>query len=222
MTTVVITDTETAGLKPPASGSGLVEFAYLKVDLQTLEVQDEFVTRINPMCEIDPGASAVHGVYAEDVAHSPELHYSMMPYPNVVAVCHNAQFDMRFLMPHMPQIQSDICTLRLARRHIKGPANYKLTTLAQFLNLPEQKAHSALGDCYYVHGLLKELLRLTGKSLLELEERSNTAAVFHTMPFGKYMGKSLNLVPTPYLQWFKDQDIDQDLRKTIELQLKAR
>lgn len=222
MTTLIILDTETAGLKPPASGSGLVEFAYLIVDPQSLVIQYEFVSRINPGCDIDPGAQAVHGISAEDVADAPTLHSRMLPFDDVLAVGHNVAFDLRFLTPTFTQIKRNICTLTLARRHVKGVLNHKLTTLAAHFKLPEQQAHSALGDCYYVLGLLRELTNITGKTVLKLEDRSNSAAVFHQMPFGKYKGRPLHQVPTDYLEWFSKQDIEGDLKKTIEIHLKVR
>lgn len=222
MPELIILDTETTGLKPPPKGSGLVEFAYLVVDKDTLAVKQEFVTRINPQCPIEPGAQAIHGISAEDVADAPVLAGDMLPYTEVLAIGHNVQFDLRFLKPTFPQLTRSVCTLTLARRYITGTLNHKLTTLAQHFNLPEQKAHSALGDCYYVLGLLDEIQEITGKSILELEERGNEAVVWHRMPFGEHKGKLLHTVPTSYLRWFRDQEIDGDLKKTIELHLKTR
>lgn len=223
MTTLIILDTETVGLKPPAPpATGVVEFAYLHVNLETLQVQDEFVSLINPGCPIEPEAAAIHGITDEMVAGKRSLSADMLPYEDVLACGHNHPFDKRFLASTFPAMQRSICTLTLARRHIKGPANHKLTTLADFLKLPAQKAHSALGDCYYALGLLQEIVKITGKSVLQLEERSNTAVVWHRMPFGKYKDLPLHQVPVDYLRWFSQQDIDGDLKKTIEIHLKAR
>ena len=223
MTTLIVVDTETCGLKPPeAPASGVVELAYLRVDIETLQVQDEFVSLINPGCPIEPEAGAIHGITDAMVQDKPKLAKSMIPYENVLAVGHSHQFDRKFLINTFPQLNRSICTLTLARRHVKGPVNHKLTTLAEFFKLPAQKAHSALGDCYYTLGLLQEIVKITGKSILQLEERSNADVVWHRMPFGKHRDRPLHQVPTDYLRWFSQQDIDGDLKKTIEIHLKTR
>lgn len=223
MTTLIVVDTETTGLKPPeAPASGVVELAYLKVDIETLQVQDEFVSLINPGCPIEPEAGAIHGITDAMVQDKPMLHAGMLPYDDVLACGHNHPFDKKFLMRAFPHMQRGMCTLTLARRHIKGPVNHKLTTLAEFFKLPAQKAHSALGDCYYTLGLLQEIVKITGKSVLQLEERSNADVVWHRMPFGKHKDRPLHQVPTDYLRWFSQQDIDGDLKRTIEIHLKTR
>lgn len=90
--------------------------------------------------------------------------------------------------------------------------NHKLTTLAAHFKLPEQQAHSALGDCYYVLGLLRELTNITGKTVLELEDRSNSLPSSTRCLLGKYKGRLLHQVPTDYLEWFSRQDIEGDLK----------
>lgn len=223
MTTLIVIDTETTSLNPPPlPASGVVELAYLKVDIETLQVQDEFVSLINPGCPIEPEAGAIHGITDAMVQNKPRLSRTMIPYENVLAAGHNQRFDAKFLASTFPDIQRSLCTLTLARRHVKGPANHKLTTLAEFFKLPTQKAHSALGDCYYTLGLLREIVKITGKSALQLEERSNADVVWHRMPFGKHKDRPLHQVPTDYLRWFSQQDIDGDLKKTIEIHLKTR
>lgn len=223
MTTLIVIDTETTGLKPPeAPASGVVELAYLKVDIETLQVKGEFVSLINPGCPIEPEAAAIHGITDAMVQDKPKLHAGMLPYDDVLACGHNHQFDKKFLTRAFPHMQRGVCTLTLARRHVKGPVNHKLTTLADFFKMPPQKAHSALGDCYYTLGLLQEIVKITGKSVLQLEERSNADVVWHRMPFGKHKDRPLHQVPTDYLRWFSQQDIDGDLKRTIEIHLKTR
>lgn len=74
MTRFILADTETVGLNPPAApASGVVEAAYLELDMDTLEIVNEVYSRTNPGCEIHPEASKVHGIYAEDVVDSPCL-----------------------------------------------------------------------------------------------------------------------------------------------------
>jgi DNA polymerase III epsilon subunit-like protein len=70
----LISDVESTGLHPPpAPASGVVEAAYLELDMDTLEITNEVYSRVNPGCPIHPEASKVHGIYAEDVVDSPCL-----------------------------------------------------------------------------------------------------------------------------------------------------
>ena len=70
----LISDVESTGLHPPAApASGVVEAAYLELDMDTLEITNEVYSRVNPGCPIHPEASRVHGIYAEDVVDSPCL-----------------------------------------------------------------------------------------------------------------------------------------------------
>lgn len=84
-----IADTETAGLKPPPlPASGLVQVAWIKVD-ENLSILGEAFHEINPGCPIEPGASAVHGKYDQDVAHCPSLDEVLhLEYPATV-IGHN-------------------------------------------------------------------------------------------------------------------------------------
>jgi DNA polymerase III epsilon subunit-like protein len=70
----IISDTETVGLHPPpAPASGVVEVAYLELDMNTLEILDEGYSRVQPGCPIHPEASKVHGISDADVIHAPKL-----------------------------------------------------------------------------------------------------------------------------------------------------
>ena len=70
----LISDTETVGLNPPpAPASGVVEVAYLELDMNTLEILNEGYSRVQPGCLIHPEASKVHGISDADVIHAPKL-----------------------------------------------------------------------------------------------------------------------------------------------------
>lgn len=70
----LISDVESTGLHPPpAPASGVVEVAYLELDMTTLEILDEGYSRVQPGCPIHPEASKVHGITDADVIHAPKL-----------------------------------------------------------------------------------------------------------------------------------------------------
>ena len=42
------------------------------------------------------------------------------------------------------------------------------------------------------------------------------------MPFGKYKGQKINTLPLWYIEYFRDKEIDQDLRYSFDQTLKMR
>lgn len=205
-----ILDTETAGLS-----GGVVELAYLKVD-SALNVLESFVSRCNPQRKIDAGAYAVHGISDKGVASAPTLAELAVRLPKPIdIIAHNAPFDTRMIAPHITA-ERTLCTLALSRTHIKGTSNHKLPTLRTELNLPEQKDHSALGDVYTTLALLKHIVNLTGISVETHFQRFNKPRMLSEMPFGKFKGVAMLDVPADYRKWLAAQDIDRDLKYTLE------
>jgi DNA polymerase-3 subunit epsilon len=94
----VAADVETTGLSP-ADGHRVCEIALLRF-LRGIVI-DSFVSLVNPLRPIDPGASAVNGITDAMVAGAPP--FSDL-FPGIVAflgddpvVFHNAPFDLSFL-----------------------------------------------------------------------------------------------------------------------------
>lgn len=139
-----------------------------------------------------------------------------------VWVTGNCSFDLKFVGHTFQELSGQVCTLNLARHYVKGSKNHKLETLAEYLNLSKGKAHDAQGDVITTISLLKHISEVSGLSLPALALRSATEKVFHRMPFGKHKDRPLHQVPTDYLEWFSRQDIEGDLKKTIEIHLKTR
>jgi len=205
-----VLDTESASLS-----SGVVELAYLRVDSQ-LNVVEEFVSRCNPQRKIDAGAYAVHGISDQDVASAPTLAELAKHMPEQIdMIAHNATFDKRMIESHI-SVGRSLCTLALSRSHIKGTSNHKLPTLRKELNLPEQKDHSALGDVYTTLALLKHIVNLTGVGVELHFQRLNAPRMLSEMPFGKFKGLAMLDVPADYRRWLASQDIDRDLKYTLE------
>lgn len=218
-----VVDTETFGLgKPPQGASGVVEVAYITIDPQSLEVKDEFSSLVNPGCEIQPGAQAIHGISNEDVTNAPRLE-EVFKVPNpTVAIGHNHSFDAKFLDEHYTNKVGSLCTLALARTHIRDSANHKLGTLADHLGIPKGTAHRALGDCYTTLGLLRHLVDKSGRTLDQLVKAAAKPKHIHVMPFGVHRGKPLGQLPMSYIRWFDDREVDPDLRYSFDMQLKLR
>ena len=205
-----ILDCETSSLS-----GGVVELAWLRVDSQ-LNIIEEFRSLCNPQRKIDAGAYAVHGISDKDVKNAPTLAELALRLPEQIdMIAHNASFDGRMIASSI-SVGRSLCTLALSRTHIKGTTNHKLPTLRTELNLPEQKDHSALGDVYTTHALLKHIVNLTGIDVETHFKRLKEPRMLSKMTFGKFKGMSMLDVPADYRKWLASQDIERDLKYTLE------
>ncbi len=205
-----VLDTETASLS-----GGCVELAWLRVD-SALNVRESFVSRCNPQRKIDADAYAVHGISQELVASAPTLAELAKHLPEQIdMIAHNATFDKRMITPHI-SVGRSLCTLALSRTHIKGTTNHKLPTLRTELNLPEQKDHSALGDVHTTLALLRYIVAITGIDVETHFKRLQAPRMLSRMPFGKHKGLAMLDVPADYRKWLASQDIERDLKYTLE------
>lgn len=219
----LITDTETAGLEPPRRpASGVCEIAWLEID-ENLNLLGEGCHRVNPGCPIQEDASKINGIYDADVADKPKLEDVFQVKGPTVNIGHNAQFDEKFHGYCFENMVGSLCTLALSRQYIKGTANHKLQTLREALQLRHSgPAHTALGDCYTTLALLRHIVDKTGRGLPTLVAAARKPKIIHSMPFGKYRGQLIGELPTWYIEWFKDKEIDPDLRYSFDAQLKVR
>lgn len=220
----LLNDTETVGLNPPGlPASGVVEVAWAEIDPNTLAITNEFVSRVNPGCPIDPRASEVHGIYEIDVMDAPDLREVFDIKGPTISIGHNTSFDCKFLADGYENLVGSLCTLALARQYVKDSPNHKLGTLADHLGLKKGTAHSALGDVHTTHSLLTYLVEKSGRTLTELIAAARKPKIVHTITFGKYRGQQVSQLPLSYIHWFLGQgDIDQDLRYSLEQALKLR
>jgi DNA polymerase III epsilon subunit-like protein len=217
-----VVDTETCGLNPPAPpGSGVVQVAWAEICPTTLEILDVQSHLVNPQAPIHPEAAKVHGYTNADVDHLKPLEYSYAPVGPTVLICHNYPFDSKFLARYTENLAGKLCTLELARHLVRDSKNHKLATLAEHFKLEAGKAHDAGGDVRTTVQLLRILVEMSGRTLTQLVA-ANKAKNFHVMPFGKYKGFTLDKLPLGYLKWFIDQEIDGDLRYTLQQQLSIR
>ena len=205
-----ILDTETASLQ-----GGVCEIAWLKVD-KDLNVLEEFVSLVNPECEIEQGAMHIHGITQEDVYGKPTLSEIAKSLPESInLIGHNSQFDKRMIKSAI-KVDTEICTLKLARNFLKTVTNHKLETLQKELSLSVQDSHSALGDVRTCRELLLHLMQNFDITLDNLLARQGIPTMLHTMPFGKHKGRVIANIAPDYRAWLLNQEIDADLRYTLE------
>lgn len=208
-----IVDTETTGLDKPIKA---VEVGWIRIN-KHMEVLDEFVAKINPERTIHPGAENIHGISLKSVKDCPTIEKVIHQLPQPFCfIAHNARFDLEVLSPYI-EYHSEICTLALARRWVKGPPNFKLVTLKEHLKLTEQTSHSALGDCRSTLEVLRICAEISGRDLEGLRELERTPKMLYTMIFGKHKGKAFKDIPKGYIDWLSAQeDLHQDLRFTLQ------
>ena len=170
-----VVDLETTGLDP--GRDRVVQLAVVRTDARGAVV-DEWETLVDP--GRDPGPTEVHGITAAALVGAPtfadvadELRRRLR---GAAVVGHNLAFDAAFLAaehdragtgegsspprPPTPWLEATpgLCTLRLARRVLPGPAAYTLSACCERTGVVLTDAHTALGDARATAGLLAALL----------------------------------------------------------------
>ena len=219
----LISDVESTGLHPPPPpASGVVEVAYLELDMTTLEILDEGYSRVQPGCPIHPEASKVHGISDADVIHAPKLGEVYKFEDAVIHSGHNSSFDLKFLAGQYDNLVGSLCTLALARQYIHDSPNHKLGTLVDHLGLPKGQAHNALADCHMTRHLLIYIIEKSGRDLKAHIAAARKPKVVMQMPFGKYKRQKIATLPRWYIDYFADKEIDPDLRYSFDQAVKIR
>lgn len=177
---LVVLDTETTGLHPQL-GHRVVEVAAVR--LENWQKVAEISQLIHPGRPVDPGASAVHGIYDRDLQDAPPF-AQVSPqllslFEGALLVAHNAPFDAGFLGMefyiagiHTPPTEAAtipsnpwLCTLQLARRHFYFGRN-NLGHIARQLGVRVGRAHRALTDVYTTAEVLKRMAHELGQQRL--------------------------------------------------------
>ncbi|MDN3596620.1 exonuclease domain-containing protein [Zunongwangia endophytica] len=180
-------DFETASGKNPCS-LGMVEYKNGKK-------YDEFYELINPeVAYFNPFAVQIHGITYEDVQHEKnfeQLWEQMIPFiEGKTLVAHNAKFDNAVLLYSLQRYGLDLptytsfCTLQRARKLVQLPS-YKLSSLANFFEVPQFQHHNALEDAFVCGELFLKLNRVEEELKLQQE---------HGVDF-----------PSSYLDWMAEK-----------------
>ena len=107
MSRQVVLDTETTGLDP-ALGHRIIEIACVEMVNRRL-TRNNFFKRVHPEREIDKGATDVHGITLEDLAHEPKFAEIADEFLTYVAgaelIIHNAPFDVGFLNAELRRLK---------------------------------------------------------------------------------------------------------------------
>jgi DNA polymerase-3 subunit epsilon len=180
-----VIDVETTGLDP--CECRIVEFGAITFDRSGLEL-GRFCSLVNPGVPIPPDAGAIHGITDAMVANAPTIgrllssiwffcrdYDTDLNHPCTL-IGHNLSFDMGFINEanHVNGIMTWTgfefkCTQAMARSVLRRsgswPVNYRLGTVADFLEVTRGTSHRAMGDCETTKAVFLKLLDIQeGKS----------------------------------------------------------
>ncbi|MFH1158147.1 MAG: DNA polymerase III subunit epsilon [Pseudomonadota bacterium] len=164
----IVLDTETTGLDP-VDGHRLVEIGCLEL-VNHLATGSVFQTYLNPMRDVPPDATRVHGLTAEFLKEHPLFTEKVDAFlefiGDAVLVIHNAEFDMKFINAELKaagfrslSMDRVIDTLPLARQKFPGqPANLDALCRRFKIDNSERKLHGALLDAELLSEVYLELI----------------------------------------------------------------
>ena len=148
----VVFDLETTGFDPRSAK--IIEIGALKY--RNNELVDKFSVLINPGCPIPDVITLITGIDDDLVKNAITIDEAL---PKFIAfiedyplVAHNSKFDLSFIEENiqylnLPMISNtNIDTVYLARKYIKGVFNHKLETLKNYFRLTTS-SHRSIEDC---------------------------------------------------------------------------
>jgi len=162
-----VVDVETTGMRAGASDR-ITEIAVVVVHGGRREVV--FESLVNPGRPIPPAICAITNITNEMVQDAPTFaevaDQVLAALAGRVFVAHNARFDWGFISAEVRRARDlaldgpRLCTVRLARRLVKGVRSCGLDNLTQYFGFANPARHRAAGDALVTADLLDRLLRL--------------------------------------------------------------
>jgi DNA polymerase-3 subunit epsilon len=189
LTRHIILDTETTGFDPE-EGHRLVEIGCLEL-VNHLPSGRTFQTYLNPLRDVPPEASRVHGLTTEFLKDKPLFAEQVGAFLEFIGdatlIIHNAEFDMKFINFELkaggfkPMSMSRVMdTLLMAREKFPGqPASLDALCRRFKIDNSERKFHGALLDSELLAEVYLELIggRQHGLGLGAEEEARQSQAL---------------------------------------------
>ncbi len=162
-----VVDVETTGVR--AGGNDrITEIAVVVVQGGRREVV--FESLVNPGRPIPPVIRAITGITDEMVRDAPSFEavadQVLAALAGRIFVAHNARFDWGFVTAELRRSRDlaldgpRLCTVRLARRLVKGVRSCGLDSLQMYFGLENMARHRAAGDALVTAEILALLLRM--------------------------------------------------------------
>ena len=162
-----VVDVETTGMRV-VGGDRITEIAVAVVHGERREIV--FESLVNPERPIPRAIRSITNITNEMVRGAPRFTEVAEALLGVLAgrvfVAHNARFDWNFVSAELQRSRdlrldgSRLCTVRLARRLVKGVRSCGLDNLCRFFGFRNEARHRAAGDALVTAELLWRLLRL--------------------------------------------------------------
>lgn len=162
-----VVDVETTGVRS-GYGDRITEIAVAVVHGERREVV--FETLVNPDRPIPRAVCAITNITNEMVRNAPRFsevaERLLAALAGRVFVAHNARFDWNFVSAELRRSRdltldgTRFCTVRLARRLVKGVRSCGLDNLCRFFGFRNEARHRAGGDALVTAELLFRLLSL--------------------------------------------------------------
>jgi len=162
-----VVDVETTGVRA-GYGDRITEIAVVVVHGERREIV--FDSLVNPERPIPRAVCAITNITNEMVRHAPRFSEVTERLLAVLAgrvfVAHNARFDWNFVSAELRRSRdltldgNRFCTVRLARRLVKGVRSCGLDNLCRFFGFQNGARHRAGGDALVTAELLCRLLAL--------------------------------------------------------------
>jgi len=162
-----VVDVETTGVRA-GYGDRITEIAVAVVHGERREIV--FESLVNPERPIPHAICAITNITNEMVRHAPRFsevaERLLAALAGRVFVAHNARFDWNFLSAELRRSRdltldgTRFCTVRLARRLVKGVRSCGLDNLCRFFGFHNEARHRAGGDALVTAELLCRLLSL--------------------------------------------------------------
>lgn len=151
----VVIDTETTGLSHLVDE--IIEIGCLKI--LNNELVDRFSTFVKPTKPIPQYITEINHITNDMVKDAPDIKEALTDFHGFVGdltlVGYKTDFDTNFICSAYcrsfetshPFVNDYFDVLPLARQLFKGLENYKLTTVAEYLRIPNPESHRAVNDC---------------------------------------------------------------------------
>jgi DNA polymerase-3 subunit epsilon len=162
-----VVDVETTGMRARGNDR-ITEIAVVVVHGGRREVVLD--TLVNPGRSIPPAICAITNITNAMVQDAPTFAQLADRVVSALAgrvfVAHNARFDWNFISEEIRRARDlaldgpQLCTVRLARRLVKGVRSCGLDNLTQHFGFENPARHRAAGDALVTADLLSRLLRL--------------------------------------------------------------
>ncbi len=161
----VVFDFETTGLYLDGD-CRIIEISALKI--RSNEVIDTFTTLINPEIKIPYSATQINNITDDMVSASPVIEDIFDEFiefigddvligHNIDTFDYNILYDLYMRFKNKPFQNTYIDTFHLAKRCLPELENFRLSTLAEHLNIDIYEAHRAESDCYTANQLYQQL-----------------------------------------------------------------